>query len=213
MTAKMTTASGGPSTEQLGGGGRSPATRTRLAVRAFRGVRRRSWGTYVSEIREPRKNNRIWLGSFGTPEMAARAYDAAAFHLKGRSAVLNFPDMVSSLPLPASSSRRDIQLAAAKAAALFSLDRAQSPDKTGSAATVADGALEEVCVCGPSTSSCNTGSSSGGSPPPWESDTELVALFREIENSPLTIGPVSLLEADRDELFRTEDLQWYDWVM
>ncbi|XP_020215378.1 dehydration-responsive element-binding protein 3 [Cajanus cajan] len=48
--------------------------------------------------------------------MAARAYDSAAFFLKGASAILNFPDLVDSLPRPLSSSRRDIQSAAAMAA-------------------------------------------------------------------------------------------------
>ncbi|XP_003534428.2 dehydration-responsive element-binding protein 3 [Glycine max] len=83
---------------------------------AFRGVRKRSWGRYVSEIRLPGQKTRIWLGSFGSPEMAARAYDSAAFFLKGTSATLNFPDLVHSLPRPLSSSRRDIQSAAAEAA-------------------------------------------------------------------------------------------------
>ncbi|KAJ0025381.1 hypothetical protein Pint_06734 [Pistacia integerrima] len=82
----------------------------------FRGVRKRRWGSYVSEIRLPGQKTRIWLGSFGSAEMAARAYDSAAFFLKGNAASLNFPDLVESLPRPQSCSRRDIQVAAAKAA-------------------------------------------------------------------------------------------------
>ncbi|CAL5212065.1 unnamed protein product [Lathyrus oleraceus] len=82
----------------------------------FHGVRKRTWGRYVSEIRLPGQKTRIWLGSFQTAEMAARAYDSAAFFLKGSSASLNFPEEVAFLPRPGSSSRKDIQSAAAKAA-------------------------------------------------------------------------------------------------
>ncbi|KAG8059895.1 hypothetical protein GUJ93_ZPchr0002g23428 [Zizania palustris] len=124
--------------------GRTKFKETRHPV--FKGVRRRNPGRWVCEVREPHSKQRIWLGTFETAEMAARAHDVAALALRGRAACLNFADSPRRLRFPpVGASHDEIRRAAAEAAEAFRPPHDESNVATEEADT-ASGALQPTAA-------------------------------------------------------------------
>ncbi|KAK2967684.1 hypothetical protein RJ640_029592 [Escallonia rubra] len=77
---------------------------TKTASRKFVGVRQRPSGRWVAEIKDSSQRMRLWLGTYDTPEEAARVYDEAARALRGENARTNFaPNSSQSDSSPAES--------------------------------------------------------------------------------------------------------------
>ncbi|KAJ1693190.1 hypothetical protein LUZ63_009888 [Rhynchospora breviuscula] len=127
--------------------GRTKFKETRHPV--YRGVRRRgSLNRWVCEVRNPNNKLRIWLGTFPTAEMAARAHDVAMMALRGQSACLNFADSAWLITIPRTfSSVQDMKRTAVEVAeALHPSDSPSSPENICASTSSAEMVEEKEVV-------------------------------------------------------------------
>ncbi|XP_031473242.1 ethylene-responsive transcription factor ERF020-like [Nymphaea colorata] len=113
----------------------------------YKGVRRRKWGKWVSEIRLPGSRDRLWLGSYATPEAAAIARDTAVFCLRGPNSVnsLNFPYNIPAIPR-LDMSPRSVRRVAAEAGVAMDVELSSKLQNTGRLPESGEGAAQECLI-------------------------------------------------------------------
>uniref|UniRef100_A0A1J3JWG1 Dehydration-responsive element-binding protein 1F n=1 Tax=Noccaea caerulescens TaxID=107243 RepID=A0A1J3JWG1_NOCCA len=172
----------------------------------YRGIRRRNGDKWVCEVREPTHQRRIWLGTYPTAEMAARAHDVAAFALRGRSACLNFADSSWRLPVPESTDPDVIRRAAAEAAEMF------RPTEYGGGVTVLPSYGDDVYLGSGWGSGSGSGSEERNLYGYVEEDEEVSTTMMRLATEPLMSPPRSCMDMSHvtDNVYMEEEMSYED---
>ncbi|KAG7591434.1 DNA-binding domain superfamily [Arabidopsis thaliana x Arabidopsis arenosa] len=157
----------------------------------YRGIRRRNGDKWVCEVREPTNQRRIWLGTYPTADMAARAHDVAVLTLRGRSACLNFADSAWRLPVPESNDPDVIRRVAAEAAEMF------RPVDLGSGITVLPSLGDDVDL------GFGSGSGSGSGSEERNSSSYAFGDYEEVSTTMMRLAEEPLMSPPRSY---TEDM-------
>ncbi|KAF3610747.1 hypothetical protein DY000_02045121 [Brassica cretica] len=169
----------------------------------YRGIRRRNGDKWVCEVREPIHQRRIWLGTYPTAEMAARAHDVAAYALRGRSACLNFADSAWRLPVPESTDPDVIRRVAAEAAEMF------RPTEYESGITVLPSYGDEVDL------GFGSGSGSGSEERNLhgyveQEEEEVSTTMMRLATEPLMSPPRSYMEGMTSNTYMEDEMSYQD---
>ncbi|CAN8305470.1 unnamed protein product [Cochlearia groenlandica] len=180
--------------------GRRVFNETRHPV--YRGIRRRNGDKWVCEVREPTRQRRVWLGTYPTPEMAARAHDVAVLALRGRSACLNFADSAWRLPVPESTDPNILRRVAVEAAEMF------RPADFGNGITIMPFSGDEVEYLGSSgsTSGSEERSLYGLGDDEEEVSTEMMMM--RLAEEPLMSPPRSYMDEMNSNVYMEEELYY-----
>ncbi|CAN8270700.1 unnamed protein product [Cochlearia groenlandica] len=174
----------------------------------YKGVRMRSWGSWVSEIRAPNQKTRIWLGSYTTQEAAARAYDVALLCLKGPKANLNFPHMITTtttypfLDENTLLSPKSIQKVAAQAALSYQHDLDQQVDSSNAVKDSCNPIFYDSFALQPhDTSPTSSSSTSASSSLQDDHHDDLVSLMGSFVDEHVSFMDSSWYDHDHNEMF------------